>query len=637
MMKNQLSILFSFFLVSCVPTNECAEILQYKEIDKFVSKYSNTSLEKEITNFIIQNISSQYSLVDDVNIQNTYINSSLKSNIIDYSKFQYYYNRNRKKGRDIIYDIDILQADSLIISLNESLLVWNKVPWSKLYSQDQFYNYVLPYRIYNEPLEYIWKKECFHKYSKYILYSEDPIEVAKKIGQNLNFEVRATFFKKANKSYSSMRNNLSGKCDDAVLLQVMILRALGIPSAIDVVPIWGSNNIGHQMAVVITPSNSFVNLETLVKGKLYDNKWAGNKVAKVYRHSFETVKDDVLFKYRQEEVIPGEFANLNKIDVTGDYDLDVTDFTISYDHRLSKIAYLSLFSRQGWIPIAYTAAGKNKATFRNVGLGSINGINQFRGENVGYGILYLPSFYTMDGLVSLGNPFILSTHGKREINIDKDETQTMVLTRKNPLTERIKEFAQLMKGGVFEGANRRDFSDAEELYVISGDSLESHSTKIIINNKQKFKYLRYKKKGRDLSLAELCFYNEKGERINGNIISSDFLKDASLNRLFDDKVLTYISIPAVIDAWIGLELEKPVTVKAIEYCPRTDDNNIVPGEKYELLYWDNRWVSMGKQIAKEYWLVYKNVPRNGLYWLRNISKGREERPFTYENEKQIWW
>ena len=138
-------------------------------------------------------------------------------------------------------------------------------------------------------------------------------------------------------------------------------------------------------------------------------------------------------------------------------------------------------------------------------------------------------------------------------------------------------------------------------------------------------------------MAELCFYNEKGERINGNIISSDFLKDVSLNRLFDDKVLTYITIPTVIDAWIGLELEKPVTVQAIEYCPRTDDNNIVPGEKYELLYWDNRWVSMGKQIAKEHWLVYKNVPRNGLYWLRNISKGREERPFTYENEKQIWW
>ena len=132
MMKIQLSILFSFFLVSCVPTNERAEILQYKEIDKFVSKYSNTSLEKEITNFIIQNISSQYSLVDDVKIQNAYINSSLKSNIIDYSKFQYSYNRNRKKGRDIIYDIDILQADSLIISLNESLLAWNKVPWSKL-------------------------------------------------------------------------------------------------------------------------------------------------------------------------------------------------------------------------------------------------------------------------------------------------------------------------------------------------------------------------------------------------------------------------------------------------------------------------------------------------------------------------
>ena len=29
--------------------------------------------------------------------------------------------------------------------------------------------------------------------------------------------------------------------------------------------------------------------------------------------------------------------------------------------------------------------------------------------------------------------------------------------------------------------------------------------------------------------------------------------------------------------------------------------------------------------------------QKALLWLRNLTKGREERPFTYENGRQIWW
>lgn len=36
-------------------------------------------------------------------------------------------------------------------------------------------------------------------------------------------------------------------------------------------------------------------------------------------------------------------------------------------------------------------------------------------------------------------------------------------------------------------------------------------------------------------------------------------------------------------------------------------------------------------------VVYDNVPQKALLWLRNLTKYCEERPFTYENGKQIWW
>jgi len=50
------------------------------------------------------------------------------------------------------------------------------------------------------------------------------------------------------------------------------------------------------------------------------------------------------------------------------------------------------------------------------------------------------------------------------------------------------------------------------------------------------------------------------------------------------------------------------------------------------------WISLGKQIGtKSQVLIYKNVPSNALFWLRNHTRGKEERIFTYENGKQVWW
>ena len=54
-------------------------------------------------------------------------------------------------------------------------------------------------------------------------------------------------------------------------------------------------------------------------------------------------------------------------------------------------------------------------------------------------------------------------------------------------------------------------------------------------------------------------------------------------------------------------------------------------------YFDKTWISLGKQVAKDFHLVYDNVPDSALLLLKNKTGGHEERIFTYENGKQIWW
>ena len=52
---------------------------------------------------------------------------------------------------------------------------------------------------------------------------------------------------------------------------------------------------------------------------------------------------------------------------------------------------------------------------------------------------------------------------------------------------------------------------------------------------------------------------------------------------------------------------------------------------------EGNWQSLGKQIAMEDdRLLYKNIPIGALYWLRDYTRGREERIFEIKNDTVIW-
>ncbi len=51
-------------------------------------------------------------------------------------------------------------------------------------------------------------------------------------------------------------------------------------------------------------------------------------------------------------------------------------------------------------------------------------------------------------------------------------------------------------------------------------------------------------------------------------------------------------------------------------APRNANNMIVKGNRYELMYYDCSWKSAGKQVAKDNYLIFQDVPSNTLYWLK---------------------
>ncbi len=72
----------------------------------------------------------------------------------------------------------------------------------------------------------------------------------------------------------------------------------------------------------------------------------------------------------------------------------------------------------------------------------------------------------------------------------------------------------------------------------------------------------------------------------------------------------------------------------------TEEKQIVhlkEGIEYELFYWEDEWQSIGKQTVTSEPLIFVDVSADRLYWLVESKSRKEERIFTYEDGKQIWW
>jgi hypothetical protein len=197
-----------------------------------------------------------------------------------------------------------------------------------------------------------------------------------------------------------------------------------------------------------------------------------------------------------------------------------------------------------------------------------------------------------------------------------------------------------MIGGVFEGANKADFSDAEILYTIEQNPGQYYNT-VEITTGEKYRYVRYRgAPGSYGNIAELKFFekNNHEETLTGKIISEgqSFKASSTADKAFDNNEVTFYDARGD-NVWVGMDFGKEKQIGKIKFIARTDYNVIVKGNLYELYYWDDEWVALGQKKAMSNVLTYKNVPSGALYYIRNLTEGVEERIFTYENGKQVWW
>lgn len=531
-------------------------------------------------------------------------------------------------GENQICDLNVVKSDSLIYSLETSFDIRNSSPFLKQYSFSQFLEYILPYRIFNEPLEYYWKSDClrhFHSDEK-----SDIIKAAKEINSQVKIKLSIENYGDDIQSYSEIMSSKYGKCDDRTSLLVMALRANGIPAAYEFVPCWGSSNNGHSFVSIVLPDDSICPLQN--QDEISSENYVHRKTPKIYRHMYSGKRP-----LKEKYFSPDMFCHNDIMDVTCMHNIGKREVKANIIGHNNGYNYLSVFSPSGWIPVARAKSEK----FENIGTGTLTFANENSIEAIGLGdgILYLPISYLNDGsVIPVGNPMIVSDCFVCEIEPDTTNKESVILTRKYPLSLRIVDFARLMRFGTFEAANEKDFSDAVEIYKIK-EIPESRLQTIEVKLDKPYRYVRYKRPKGTFSIAELKLLDADKNKLPYVPMECDILMaDKDIIKVFDNDPLTYYELKASnLDIWVGMDLKRATDFTFIEFAPRNDDNSVYPGDVYELFYWNHKWISLGIQKAKDFNIKYDNVPKNALLWLRNLTRGHEERPFTYDGGNQVWW
>ena len=423
---------------------------------------------------------------------------------------------------------------------------------------------------------------------------------------------------------TTLLKGLSGNCREESSFAVYLCRSLGIPSAIDFTPNWGNRSQGHTWNVIINPDGkSTPFFMGSVPGDTAHYSYSYSK-AKVFRRRF-SINRDMAETFANESYVPSLFRTLNITDVTDEYYDNPVDVVRPVPKKYSdkKVAYICVFDNANWVPIYYGKIKNGKVKF----------------NCMGPDIVYMAALYVNGRFTPFGNPFLVAGDGSvTDICVSKGKYVSMRLNRKFPFLGKFSDINYKMGGGLFQGSNDADFSNVTNFYKFEGVT-NGNWYDISVKDANEYKYLRYLgPAGSHCNINELAFFDKDGKKLEGMIIGTKGEPKKTKEKVFDGDILTGFHALGADGQWVGIRLNKASKVGRLRFIARNDGNTIEKGDLYALCYWDNcQWNEVERKVATGDFLTIKNVPAGGLYILHDLTKGKEERLFTYDNGKQIWW
>lgn len=658
-------IIFVFLLSGCLGFFSCSQSLSLSslesalnqagdnriELEKVLMRYqqdSKDSLKYKAACFLIENMP-YYTYYEGELLDNylTYYTALLENRTTGVTPERIADSINAKYGPYVIEKLqlkrDILEIDSAYLcnNIDWAFKVWQEQPWGKNVSFVDFCEYVLPYRIEDEKLVF-WRERMYEKYNPLLdslrasvgLDKEDPIQAVYCLTKAISQEEDIRFTSKTPANLPHVGPEVTelkaGSCRDFSDYVVYVCRALGIPVAIDFMPIRGNENVGHFWVSFFDKYGELYLQDFPQKVMMVRQDWMRHMPkVKVYRHTFSLNREMEQAMNELDSVVYPFFRKPHFIDVTFPYawnykaKLQIPQSAIYRGKPDSRIAYLCVSQRLNWTPVAWTAFDHDNLVFTDIHKGAMMRVATLE-----------------DGkLVYWTDPFQIDEDNEIYFFSGTDNLQDVVLYAKFNLQEE-KELQERMIGGVFEGSNDADFALKDTLYIIEESPIRLN-TAIAVQSKKRYRYIRYcGASDSHCNIAEAIFYNMNGKELKGEVMGTPgcYQGDNSHEypNVFDGKTWTSYDYKEPSGGWAGLDLVAPEQLSKIVYTPRNRDNYIRPGDQFELFYCQKIWKSLGRRTSQSDSLLYTGVPRDALLLLVNYSRGVQERIFTYEEGVQVW-
>lgn len=640
MVKKIPLIFLSLIMISC-SNNKMLEMAldeaddNRTELLKVINHYSKNnkdSLKLKAAIFLISNLKGHHTKTSAaLEYMTNYFNNS-DTIISDFYKIREKWlpYKGKKIESVITYDLNNIKADFLIDNIDSSYDTWINSPWKSEVSFDDYCNYILPYRFEDEPLTKGWRDSLRLKYGHIIDNEKNIRKAFAKLKRAVWHRTQ-----KGNTKFSLLTDVLAMEkqgvmnCRQGCVFLGDIARSLGIPVVIDKVYSWANySKQGHNWLALSYNGNTYTVVDddtiALRQAKIDATEFSHEctlpdnypinanfkkRVSKIYRQMFRNVKGyDV-------SNIKWKFMDSHVYDVSHDYFLH-RELKLHVSRNIDSVYLCTFLDSPYWAPVACEKNEGGKVSFMNLG----------------DSIIYLPMKLVDKELIPLTHPILFYDGNKQKIlKPNKERRHSIVLTRKYPFSYHWINKWNKMKGSCFEVSNDFSFANKKILYTIEDIPLFRNT--VYVKSNEKFRFIRYKSnENTNLTMSEIQFFYG-GRILSGKSFGNMSIKnseafDGNFSNCDENKTQGY---------YVGMDFGIKENVSRIEFYPLNDGNFIVPNMKYELFYYDFGWKSLGKKASYGFELQYDSVPQNAVLLLRNITNGNEERIFTYENEKQIWW
>ena len=536
-------------------------------------------------------------------------------------------------------DFNCLCDSDIINNINSAYSIWKEGSWSRHLSFSDYCEYLLPYKVGEEKPSVEWRNQLrnvFYPTSEIYQYSDDRYYQSYFAACIVNDKLRKMQFhnsfiltdRSIELPISVLSKMKMGQCYDYAKLTTYVMRSCGIPVAIDFTPQWPDRAGAHCWNSLLDNFGNTIPFMGCESNPGTTSK-IGRRMAKVFRLTFSYQEGSLYnLNKKYKKPIPSVFNTPFIKDVSNLY-FKGSNLLIDIDeeHSQRNIIYLAVFGNNEWIPVDYSEISpSNKAFF----------------SDIGRDIVYLPVFWSENGIIPAGNAVCVDLNGKIDtLKPNMQELQTITINRTYPQFYKYVRYRNLLKGGYFECSNSDNFSNAIKCTETIKPKYNGYDT-LNIKTNEKYRYWRYvSPNGGKCNISEIRFLNgcqdvpiakslSDGDGRGGNETNDSFV--------FDGKESTYFVTKESQDGWVGADMGKPVHLDKVAFIAKNDDNDIIPGQTYELCYYENGIEkSLGVKTATLDSLTFDNVPSNSLYILHNLDKGDNERIFILNKNKIYWY